>query len=112
MVVSLGIAGVIGALWWTLFALKPYEITPEQLSARYAHAAPTPKETAMQFGAVEAITVGSTSAWAVDLRFPSFDGVQAIGRIVYPTDPRQHNATASRWPVLLALHAMGRTQLR
>jgi len=112
MATLLSLAGVIGALWWALFALKPYEITLEQLSARYAHAAPTSKEGVMQLGAAEAITVGSTQAWAVDLRFASFDGAQAIGRVVYPTDPRQRNATAPRWPVLLALHAMGRTHWR
>ncbi len=110
--ILLGVAGAIGALWWAVFALKPYEITPEQLSARYSHTAPSSKEAVMQLGAAEAITVGSTQAWAVDLSFTSFDGVQAIGRVVYPTDPREHYATTPRRPVLLALHAMGRTHWR
>ena len=29
-----GFAGDLGALWWALFALKPCDITPEQLAAR------------------------------------------------------------------------------
>ena len=63
-----GFAGALGALWWALFALKPYDITPEQLAARYAHtttnAAPTP--AAVQLSAPQRITVGQTAAWASD----------------------------------------------
>ncbi len=106
-----GLAGAVAALWWALFALKPYDISPAQLSALYQHRAPAYAGPAMQLGEVQAITVGSTPAWAVALRFASFDGDQAVGLIVYPEHPAQQDATARR-PVLLALHAMGRTHWR
>lgn len=111
----LGLVGAVGALWWALFALKPYQITPAQVDARYEHRAPAGHRTTgtpMQLGAVEAITVGTTPAWAAELRFASFDGHTAIGRIAYPRDPRQPDAAAQRLPVLLALHGMGRAHRR
>jgi dienelactone hydrolase len=114
-----GLAGAAGALWWAIFALKPYDITPEQLAARYAHttttatAAPAPAAMpampSMHLGAVQRITVGETAAWARDFRMPSFDGAVAHGRIVYPADP---SVQAAPRPVLLGLHAMGRSHGR
>ena len=106
-----GFAGALGALWCALFALKPYDITPEQLAARYAHTTTTvaPTPAAVQLGAPQRITVGQTAAWASDLAVPSFDGVVANGRIVYPADPA---VLAAPRPVLLGMHAMGRTHWR
>jgi dienelactone hydrolase len=126
-----GFAGAVGALWWALFALKPYDITPEQLALRYAHAAtpapsptpalapsaeasapapaPAPAPVAVKLGAPQRITVGQTAAWASDFRMPSFDGAVANGRIVYPADPAQLGTPR---PVLLGLHAMGRSHVR
>jgi hypothetical protein len=46
------------------------------------------------------------------LRFESFDGAVARGRIVFPEDPAAAAAAGRRWPLLLALHGMGRTQWR
>jgi dienelactone hydrolase len=111
MFTLLGSAGVLGALWWALFALKPYDITPEQLAARYAHRpmAASVASAAVQLGAPRPITVGQTAAWATDLALPSFDGAVARGHIVYPADPA---LSAAPRPVLLALHAMGRTHWR
>lgn len=106
----LGIVVLVGALWWALFALKPYELTPAQMNARYAHAPPGGRAHDVVLGAPERIVVGTTPAWAVPLRFESFDGVPALGRIVYPEDPTQ--PPSARWPVLIALHAMGRTHWR
>lgn len=108
-----GFAGAVGALWWALFALKPYDITPEQLAARYAHTATTatasPTPAAVHLGALRRITVGDTAAWASDFRMPSFDGAVANGRIVYPADPA---VLAAPRPVLLGMHAMGRSHGR
>lgn len=95
----LGGAALLGALWWAFFGLKPYAIDAAQMQARYAVSAlaPTVQRTPVP------------GAWAEDLRFRSFDGSEVVGRIVYPSDP----ATAVRpFPVLLALHALGRTQKR
>jgi dienelactone hydrolase len=111
MATLFGIAGALSALWWALFALKPYDITPEQLQARYAYAAPAARTAAVSTGTVKAIMVGETPGWAAELRFESFDGVPALGRIVYPT-ASVVPAAGQRRPVLLALHGMGRTQWR
>ncbi|MES2717198.1 MAG: dienelactone hydrolase family protein [Pseudomonadota bacterium] len=109
MVTLFGLAGALGALWWALFALKPYDITPDQLAARYAHTTNAAAAAAVQLGAAQRVTVGQTVAWASDLVVPSFDGAVANGRIVYPADPA---ALAAPRPVLLAMHAMGRSHGR
>jgi dienelactone hydrolase len=104
----LGLAGVLGAVWWAVFALKPYTLSAGQLTALYAHdAAPAP---ALQLGPAERVTVGAAAAWAQSLGFASFDGAWVVGRIVHPADPAQ--AAPVRRPVLLALHGMGRTHWR
>jgi dienelactone hydrolase len=109
MFTLVGSAAALGALWWALFALKPYDITPEQLAARYAHTTATAAPAAVQVDPLQRIAVGQTAAWASDLRMPSFDGAVATGRIVYPADPAVRGAPR---PVLLAMHAMGRTHWR
>jgi dienelactone hydrolase len=113
MFTLLGTASALGALWWALFALKPYDITPDQLAARYAHTTAhttaTAAPAAVQLGALQRITVGETAAWASDFLMPSFDGAVANGRIVYPADPA---LLAAPRPVLLGMHAMGRSHVR
>jgi dienelactone hydrolase len=119
MFTLLGTAGALGALWWALFALKPYDITPEQLAARYTHTtahttAHTTTTAALAAGTVQLsaplrITVGETAAWASDFLMTSFDGAVANGRIVYPADPAM---PAAPRPVLLGMHAMGRAHVR
>jgi dienelactone hydrolase len=108
----LGLAGALGALWWAVFALKPYELTPQQLEARYAHQASPARPADVELGEIEAVTIGQTQAYAVSLRLRSFDGEMALGRIVYPQDPASATAKGARWPVLVALHGLGRTQWR
>ncbi len=111
MFTLLGTASALGALWWALFALKPYDITPEQLAARYAHTTATaaPAAATVQLGAPQRMTVGDTAAWVSDFLMPSFDGAVANGRIVYPADPA---VLAAPRPVLLGMHAMGRSHVR
>lgn len=109
MFILLGSAGALGALWWALFALEPYDITPEQLAARYAHTTAAAAPAAVQLGAPQRITVGQTAAWASDFQMSSFDGAVANGRIVYPADPA---LPAAPRPVLLGMHAMGRSHGR
>lgn len=114
MITLFGLAGFVGALWWALFALKPYDITPAALQARYEHAAPNVAAslaTEVQLGAIEPLTVGQTPAWSAALHYRSFDGDAVVGRITYPHDPRTPPGVAPS-PVLLALHGMGRTQAR
>ncbi|MBT9459877.1 MAG: alpha/beta fold hydrolase [Burkholderiaceae bacterium] len=96
----LGLAALAGALWWGLFGLKPYTITDEALRARYAYSPPA-----------AGIEVQQTAepGHARALLFKTFDGSEVQGRIVYPSDP----ATARRpFPLLIGLHAMGRSHVR
>lgn len=88
----LGLAAVAGGIWHFLW-LKPYDVSEAELQSRYAHR--------------ESVTPGP--AHTVHLQLRSFDGELFQGRIVYPSDPAQ----ASRpFPVLIGLHAMGRSHLR
>ncbi len=89
----LGLAAAAAAAIWHFVWLKPYSITPAELQARYAYK--------------EAFTPGE--GHSVHIRLQSFDGALLHGRIVYPADPAQ----ASRpFPVLIGMHAMGRSHLR
>lgn len=91
--ILMGVAAVAAAAIWHFVWLKPYSVTPAELQARYAHKA--------------AFTPGA--AHSVDLRLQSFDGALFEGRIVYPGDPAQ---AARPFPVLIGLHAMGRSHMR
>ena len=112
MMTLLGVAGAIGALWWAVFALKPYDISPAEWSALYAHANASGSAPEVQLGAPEPVTVGATPAWAQSLRYTGFDGSTVLGSIVHPADPAQPVPAATQRPVLIALHAMGRTHWR
>ncbi|MBB5204806.1 dienelactone hydrolase [Inhella inkyongensis] len=96
---ALGLAGLLGVLWWSLFGLKPYDISPAELQARYALPAPAPLRVERRAG----------DGHSEELVLHSFDGSQAVGRIVYPSDP----AIATQpFPLLIGLHAMGRAHQR
>ena len=112
MMTLFGVAGAIGALWWAIFALKPYDISPAAWTALYAHAAANAPATPVQLGALEPVTVGEMPAWAQSLSLVAPDGTPVLGRIVFPEDPSKNAAASASRPVLLALHGMGRTQWR
>lgn len=89
----IGLAAAAVAALWHFVWLKPYSVTAAELRARYAYKA--------------ALVPGD--AHSVDLRLQSFDGALFNGRIVYPSDP----ARATRpFPVLIGMHAMGRSHMR
>jgi cephalosporin-C deacetylase-like acetyl esterase len=92
------VAGV-AALWYGLFGLKPYHISAEELTARYAY----PATTQVQ------LTLKELNPQSFDFTYRSFDGVIVNGRISYPQDP---NSIQSPIPVLIGAHAMGRSQIR
>jgi dienelactone hydrolase len=90
--ILIGLAAAAAAIWHFVF-LKPYSVTADDLKARYAYKAE--------------FTPGD--AHSVDIRLQSFDGALFSGRIVYPSDPAQ----ATRpFPVLIGMHAMGRSHMR
>lgn len=101
----LGLAALLGALWWALFGLKPYDISPEALQARYAlPAGATPQ---VELSPITQPPPGQPHSLALRLR--SFDGSVAEGRLVYPSDPAQAERP---FPLLIGLHALGRAHQR
>lgn len=90
--ILMALAAAAAAIWHFVW-LKPYSLTAAELEARYAYQ--------------EALIPGV--AHSVDFRLQSFDGEFFNGRIVYPRDPAQ---AARPFPVLIGLHAMGRSHLR
>ncbi len=91
--IFMGLAAAVAAAIWHFVWLKPYSITPSELQARYAYKA--------------AFTPGE--GHSVHIRLQSFDGALLHGRIVYPGDPAQARRP---FPVLIGMHAMGRSHLR
>lgn len=86
------VAAAAAAIWHFVW-LKPYSVSTAELQARYAYR--------------EAFT--PAEGHAVDISLQSFDGALLTGRIVYPSDPTQ---AARPFPVLIGMHAMGRSHMR
>lgn len=95
----LGGVALIAALWWSLFGLKPYEISTAELQARYAYS--PPQDLALKLAPIKDL--------AQDFSFTSFDGSTVNGRIRYPSDPATAGAP---FPLLIAMHGMGRSHWR
>jgi cephalosporin-C deacetylase-like acetyl esterase len=98
----LGIGAVvagIAALWYGLFGLKPYSLSAEELTARYAYAAKPQVQLELK----------QLTPQSFEFTYQSFDGVTVNGRISYPQDPK---TIQSPVPVLIGAHAMGRSQIR
>lgn len=90
--ILLSLAAAAAAIWHFVW-LKPYSISATELQARYAYK--------------EAFNPGG--GHSVELRLQSFDGALFEGRIVYPSDPAQ---AQKPFPVLIGMHAMGRSHMR
>lgn len=75
----LGLAALMGALWWSLFGLKPYEIDARELQRRYAYG--PPHDLALKLAPIDQARLSQ------DFSFSSFDGATVNGRIRYPADP-------------------------
>lgn len=99
----LGLATLTAAAWWVLFALKPYDTTPDEMRARYDHGVSTP-----QLAQVTPLGEGHATH-GVELELQSFDGSRLSGRLLYPGDPAEADAP---YPLLIGLHAMGRSHHR
>ncbi|EGM77585.1 acetyl esterase (deacetylase) [Rheinheimera sp. A13L] len=89
----------IAALWYGLFGLKPYNLSAEQLAARYAY--PVKQQVQLE--------IKKLTPQSFDFTYQSFDGAIVNGRIHYPQDLK---AITSPVPVLIGAHAMGRSQIR
>lgn len=97
----LGLAALMGALWWSLFGLKPYEIDARELQRRYAYG--PPHDLALKLAPIDQARLSQ------DFSFSSFDGATVNGRIRYPADPATAGAP---FPLLIAMHGMGRSHWR
>ncbi len=94
-----GIIAALAATWYGLFGLKPYSVTEADFSARYAYHMAQPVQ----------LKLSAVTEHSFDFTYNSFDGTEVNGRITYPRLP---STTDSPMPVLLGLHAMGRSQIR
>ncbi len=98
LTIGVVVAGV-AALWYGVFGLKPYSLSAEELSARYAY--PMKQQVQLQ--------LKELTPQSFEFTYQSFDGVTVNGRISYPQDPK---TIQSPVPVLIGVHAMGRSQIR
>lgn len=98
LTIGVVVAGV-AALWYGVFGLKPYSLSAEELSARYAY--PATQQVQLE--------LKELTSQSFEFTYQSFDGVTVNGRISYPQDPK---TIQSPVPVLIGAHAMGRSQIR
>lgn len=89
----------IAALWYGVFGLKPYSLSAEELTARYAYSVKQQVQ----------LDLKELTPQSFEFTYPSFDGVTVNGRIIYPQAPK---TIQSPVPVLIGAHAMGRSQIR
>ncbi|MGY5796845.1 alpha/beta hydrolase family protein [Rheinheimera faecalis] len=98
LTIGVVVAGV-AALWYGVFGLKPYSLSAEELSARYAYSMKQQVQLELKELMPESF----------EFTYQSFDGVTVNGRISYPQDPK---TIQNPVPVLIGAHAMGRSQIR
>ncbi|WP_264345538.1 alpha/beta hydrolase family protein [Rheinheimera sp. MM224] len=98
LAIGVVVAGV-AALWYGVFGLKPYSLSAEQLTARYAY--PVKQQVQLE--------LKELTPQSFEFTYQSFDGVTVNGRISYPQDPKTIQKPV---PVLIGAHAMGRSQIR
>lgn len=89
----------IALTWWLIFSLKPYAMSADQMRAAYDYQ--TPSDIGMKIERVD-----DRSATFI---YQSFDGSQVNGRIHYP---RPFVAGDAPFPVMIGIHAMGRSEAR
>jgi cephalosporin-C deacetylase-like acetyl esterase len=98
LAIGVVVAGV-AALWYGVFGLKPYSLSAEELTARYAYSMKQQVQLELK----------ELTPQSFEFTYQSFDGVTVNGRISYPQDPK---TIQSAVPVLIGAHAMGRSQIR
>lgn len=98
LTIGVVVAGV-AALWYGIFGLKPYSLSAEELSARYAYSMKQQVQLKLE----------ELTPQSFEFTYQSFDGVTVNGRISYPQDPKTIQRPV---PVLIGAHAMGRSQIR
>lgn len=88
---------VSGASWYTLFGLKPYKVSTQELNELYSY---------QKQNVNVDLTILEDGQFSI--MFNSFDGEQVHGRLIYP-----ENADLSQpIPILIGVHGMGRSYVR
>ena len=88
---------ISGVSWYTVFGLKAYKVTVQELEELYSY----------QKQAVN-VDLTALKKGQFNITFNSFDGEQVYGQLIYPknADPSQPI------PILIGVHGMGRTYVR
>ncbi|MBT1063675.1 alpha/beta fold hydrolase [Bowmanella sp. Y26] len=90
---------VLTVIWYSFFRLSPYNLTEQQRQQAFLLNNPTAVSLEMQ--------PISTTAW--EFTYISFDGAKVNGQLHYPSDPAE---LTGKIPVMVGVHAMGRSQIR
>ena len=99
MLIVAAAALLASAGWFFNFTLSPYPVTPEQIHAHYAYK--TPDNLQWQQTKLEENYYEFT--------YKTFDGQTVNGRIKYP---KTRSELTEPVPVLIGIHALGRSQIR
>ncbi|KID34566.1 alpha/beta hydrolase [Pseudoalteromonas maricaloris] len=97
MLVVTGIIAGVAAVWYAVFGLKPYSVTPEELTQIYSY----------EQKAVE-VNLSPLKANHFALEYKTFDGDKVNGHILYPSN---YDATKPM-PVMVGVHGLGRSDVR
>ncbi|WP_245732149.1 alpha/beta hydrolase family protein [Thalassotalea agarivorans] len=95
----IGVLAVLGAIWYAIWGLKDYQVNPEIIAKRYQY----------QTSAIN-MKMQQQSANSYSFTYTSFDGANVNGRIQYPVNV--HADSNDKYPVLIGIHAMGRSENR
>ncbi|PAY01642.1 acetylesterase [Pseudoalteromonas sp. HM-SA03] len=97
MLVVTGIIAGVAAVWYAVFGLKPYSVTPEELTQIYSY----------EQKVVE-VNLSPLKTNHFVLEYTTFDGDKVNGHILYPSN---YDATKPM-PVMVGVHGMGRSDVR
>ncbi|GGO69725.1 alpha/beta hydrolase family protein [Bowmanella pacifica] len=89
----------VAAIWYNFFRLAPYSLTEQQRQQAFEVSGAADLSLKMQ--------PLSTTAW--QFTYTSFDGATVNGQLHYPAPPSEIH---HKIPVLIGVHAMGRSQIR
>ena len=102
MITTLGVVAVLGGLWYAIWGLHPYQVDQQQIALAYAHQHKAGDNIAV------AMEIEQETKNQFTFTYSSFDGAIVNGRMVYPDNIEPGRAL----PVMLGVHAMGRSENR
>ncbi|MEW9799653.1 alpha/beta hydrolase family protein [Alteromonas sp. CYL-A6] len=90
---------VIATSWYSVYGLKPYHVSSQDISERYSYVQPDPID----------LVQSQLDSCCYSFTYKSFDGENVNGQLHLPADIKH---TAESIPVLIGMHAMGRSHER